>query len=177
MLAVVLVEEVEESRKVKARKDVAEATAKELSRRARKERAKMDRRAKQQEWRVPTTYGCEQCAESARHHLHCLSHQNNNGASSSSVYRQAHGEQSPVQPKAATVRRIFHITPPSSYPSSPASPASSRHVRMVEFLDSSDEDMHVRNVFGEEWIILDSGSDASLLPARFSVDSGHSSKS
>ena len=95
---------------------------------------------------------------------------NNNGASSSSVYRQAQGEQSPVQPKTATVRRIFHITPPSSHPSSPTSPASSRHVRMVEFLDSSDEDMHVRKVTGEEWIILDSGSDVSLLPARFSVD-------
>ena len=95
---------------------------------------------------------------------------NNNGASSSSMYRQGQGEQSPVQPRTGTVRRIFHITPPSSYPSSPTSPASSRHVRMVEFLDSSDEDMHVRKVTGEEWIILDSGSDVSLLPARFSVD-------
>ena len=95
---------------------------------------------------------------------------NNNGASSSSVYRQAQGEQSPVQPRTGTVRKIFHISPSSSYPASPASPASSRHVRMVEFLDSSDEDMHVRKVTGEEWIILDSGSGLSLLPARFSVD-------
>ena len=95
---------------------------------------------------------------------------NNNGASSSSAYPQGQGEQSPVQPRTGTVRRIFHITPSSSYSSSPASPASSRHVRMVEFLDSSDEDMHVRKVTGEEWIILDSGSDVSLLPARFSVD-------
>ena len=75
---------------------------------------------------------------------------NNNGASSSSVYRQGQGEQSPVQPKTGTARRIFHITPSSSYPSSPTSPASSRHVRMVEFLDSSEEDMHVRKVTGEE---------------------------
>ena len=65
------------------------------------------------------------------------------------------------------MRRLFHITPSSSYPSSPASPASSRHVRMVVFLDNSDEDMQVRKVTGEEWIILDSGSDVSLLLARF----------
>ena len=78
---------------------------------------------------------------------------NNNGASSS-VYRQSHGEQSLVQPKTTTLRWIFHITPPSSQPFSPASPASSRHVRMVEFVDSSDKDTHVRKVTGEEWIIL-----------------------
>ena len=43
---------------------------------------------------------------------------------------------------------------------------------MGELLERSDEEMHVRNVFGEEWIILDSSSVVSLRPARFSVDNG-----
>ena len=74
MQVVVLVVEVEEKQKAKAKKDVEEATTKEESQRARKERAKMVRKENKSqsmqnlfwlwslEWSVPATYGCEQRA-------------------------------------------------------------------------------------------------------------------
>ena len=88
ILVAVLVDEVVESQKVSARKVVVEAKTKEASRRARKERPKMDRTAKRQVlinaklfwlrsmgWRMPTTYGCERCAKSIRHQLYWVPQQ------------------------------------------------------------------------------------------------------
>ena len=100
-------------------------------------------------------------------------------ASSSTTYVQ----QPPVQPQASTkgiVRRIFHINPSSpSSPTSPISSGSQKHVRMVlleevpeEFESMELVTQRVETQDGEEWIILDSGSDVSLLPSRFSADHG-----
>ena len=100
-------------------------------------------------------------------------------ASSSTTYVQ----QPPVEPQASTkgiVRRIFHINPSSpSSPTSPISSGSQKHVRMVlleevpeEFENMELVTQRVETQDGEEWIILDSGSDVSLLPSRFSADRG-----
>ena len=100
-------------------------------------------------------------------------------ASSSTTYVQ----QPPVQPQSSTkgtVRRIFHINPSSpSPPTSPISSGSQKHVRMVlleefpeEFENMELVTQRVETQDGEGWIILDSGSDVSLLPSRFSADHG-----
>ena len=78
---------------------------------------------------------------------------------------------------SATVRRVFQFGAPLSNPSSPTSPRSptSPQVRMVLFHDvenswtelpgeASGDDIEC------EWVILDSGSDVSLLPFRFRAD-------
>ena len=77
----------------------------------------------------------------------------------------------------ATVRRIFQFGGALSNPSSPTSPTSPTspclsQVRMVLFHDP--ESTWTEVVDGEcenEWVILDSGSDVSLLPARYQPDS------
>ena len=82
----------------------------------------------------------------------------------------------PSTSTGSTVRRIFHIGPPT--PSS--SPSSSMYrdgsVRMVQFEEIPEEEyIHVtttQDVGEEEWVILDSGSDVSLLPDRFLADIG-----
>eukprot|EP00435_Cladocopium_sp_Y103_P029774 s3318_g7.t1 len=79
-------------------------------------------------------------------------------------------------PKASSspvVRRIFQFggSAPSSLTSpSPTSPAASQ-VRMVLFQDlDSDWTQVAGDSSNSEWVILDSGSDVSLLPSRFQVD-------
>ena len=82
----------------------------------------------------------------------------------------------PSTSTGSTVRRIFHIGPPT--PSS--SPSNSMYrdgsVRMVQFEEIPEEEyIHVtttQDVGEEEWVILDSGSDVSLLPDRFLADIG-----
>ena len=82
----------------------------------------------------------------------------------------------PSTSTGSTVRRIFHIGPPT--PSS--SPSSSIHrdgsVRMVQLEEIPEEeyiDVTTTQDDGEEeWVILDSGSDVSLLPDRFLADAG-----
>jgi hypothetical protein len=83
---------------------------------------------------------------------------------------------SPTQPTAKTasnsvVRRIFQFGSAPSSPSSPTSPATP-YVRMVLVQDVDEGWMHMSSEDGDsEWVILDSGSDVSLLPARFQADS------
>ena len=81
----------------------------------------------------------------------------------------------PSSSTGSTVRRIFHIGPPT--PSS--SPSNSMYrdssVRMVQFEEVSEEEyIHLTTQDDEdgEWVILDSGSDVSLLPNRFPADEG-----
>eukprot|EP00435_Cladocopium_sp_Y103_P029091 s1251_g7.t1 len=104
------------------------------------------------------------------------------------------GQQAPATPNAgqassstapaaeaastATVRRIFQFGSPMSSPSpssptSPTSPVSysSSHVRMVLFHDPEVEWTEVcNNDSDQEWVILDSGSGVSLLPAKCQAD-------
>ena len=83
---------------------------------------------------------------------------------------------SPTQPtaKAAStpvVRRIFQFGNAPSSPSSATSPATS-YVRMVLVHDVDEGWRHMSSGDEDgEWVILDSGSDVSLLPARFQADS------
>ena len=79
------------------------------------------------------------------------------------------------QPTGSTVRRIFHIGPPT--PSS--SPSNSMYrdssVRMVQFEEVSEEEyinLTTQDDEDGEWVILDSDSDVSLLPNRFLADEG-----
>ena len=76
--------------------------------------------------------------------------------------------------QSTVVSRIFQFgTPAPSCPSSPTSPKSPAlsQVRMVLFHDAESEWMQVSGLDEEqEWIILDSGSDVSLLPAKYHVD-------
>ena len=81
----------------------------------------------------------------------------------------------PSSSTGSTVRRIFHIGPPT--PSS--SPSSSMYrdgsVRMVQLEEVSEEEyinLATQEEEDEEWVILDSGSDVSLLPNRFLADEG-----
>ena len=81
----------------------------------------------------------------------------------------------PSSSTGSTVRRIFHIGPPT--PSS--SPSSSMYrdgsVRMVQLEEVSEEEyinLATQEEGDEEWVILDSGSDVSLLPNRFLADEG-----
>ena len=69
----------------------------------------------------------------------------------------------------ATVRRVcqFGSPVPSSGPSSPTSPVSfsGSEVRMVLFHDFAHEWTQVSNNDADQkWVIVDSGSDVSLLP-------------
>ena len=83
---------------------------------------------------------------------------------------------SPTQPtaKAASnqvVRRIFQFGSAPSSPSFPTSPAIS-YVRMVLVHDIDEGWTHMSSGDDDgEWVTLDSGSDVSLLPARFQADS------
>ena len=78
-------------------------------------------------------------------------------------------------PKAGSpvVRRVFQF---GSAPSSPTSPASTTpaQTRMVVFQDLDNEWMPISNETTDpaesEWLILDSGSDVSLLPSKFRPD-------
>ena len=70
---------------------------------------------------------------------------------------------------ASTVRRIFQLGSPTSSPTSPKSPLQ-HQVRMVLIHDVEDEWTHVQGESTTEWVILDSGSDVSLLPSRFQPD-------
>jgi hypothetical protein len=88
---------------------------------------------------------------------------------SSTAYVPNHGAQAPQS--SQTVRKIFHITPSTSSPSSPS------NVRIVSFEEIFDETkveitQDVQRVQGEDegWIILDSGSDVSLLPSRYATN-------
>ena len=92
-----------------------------------------------------------------------------NSTSSSSNQAAPKASSSPV------VRRIFQFGSSPSSPTSPTSPASSQ-LRMVVFQEMDDSQwMQVSNVCTDseesEWIILDSGSDVSLLPSRFQPNS------
>ena len=85
----------------------------------------------------------------------------------SSPQTQGQAQHQPMNMQTA-VTRIFHI------PSPPTSPSSHQHVAMV-LLEEIPEGFHdavLQVGHDEEWIILDSGSDVSLLPARYKADSG-----
>ena len=93
------------------------------------------------------------------------------GASSNTTYVQPQAQQA----GQGTVRRIFHLVP-----SPPTSPTTSKQVRMVlveEVIEDDFFEQQVQHVTDEEeWIILDSGSDVSLLPARFANNLNKSGK-
>ena len=81
----------------------------------------------------------------------------------------------------STVRRIFHIGPPSPSSSPSSSTFHSSIVRMIQEIDEPNDDQWVNVISpthgddgddATEWIILDSGSDVSLLPTRFVADEG-----
>ena len=90
------------------------------------------------------------------------------------------GSPPPTQAKAGNpaVRRIFQL---GSTPSSPTSPVSPQQVRMVLLYDPEEDWVQVSNPNecdgSMEWVILDSGSDVSLLPSRFQPDRGTASPS
>ena len=93
----------------------------------------------------------------------------NRASASSTAYVPNHGAQAPQS--SQTVRRIFHITPSTS---SPSSPSNVRMVSVEEIFDETEVEIiqDVQRVQGEEeeWIILDSGSDVSLLPSRYATN-------
>jgi len=85
---------------------------------------------------------------------------------SSSHQPAAKASSSPV------VRRIFQFGSAPSSPTSPTSPSVASQVRMVLLQDLDSDWMQISNESDEgEWVILDSGSDVSLLPSRFQPDS------
>ena len=79
----------------------------------------------------------------------------------------------------STVRRIFHIGPPSPSSSPSSSTVRTGNVQMVRsdiIFEENIEDSYVNltetvNEDGD-WVILDSGSDVSLLPLHFVADKG-----
>ena len=121
---------------------------------------KMDvNNVQEQQYPVPPGAGNTQSNSSA----------GNRASASSTAYVPNHGAQAPQS--SQTVRRIFHITPSTS---SPSSPSNVRMVSVEEIFDETEVEIiqDVQRVQGEEeeWIILDSGSDVSLLPSRYATN-------
>jgi hypothetical protein len=79
---------------------------------------------------------------------------------------------------STVVRKIFQFgTPAPSCPSSPTSPTSPAlsQGRMVLFHDAESEWMQFSGLDeDQEWVIQDSGSDVSLLPAKYHADADSS---
>ncbi len=89
----------------------------------------------------------------------------------------------PSTSTGSTVRRIFHIGPPSPSSSPSSSTLRTDSIRMVkiEEVDENIENEYVNlaetvNDDSGEWVILDSGSDVSLLPLHFLADEGSDSQ-
>ena len=88
----------------------------------------------------------------------------------------------PSTSTGCTVRRIFHIGPPSPSSSPSSSTVRTGNVQMVRsdiIFEENIEDSYVNltetvNEDGD-WVILDSGSDVSLLPLHFVADKGSNS--
>ena len=89
----------------------------------------------------------------------------------------------PSTSTGSTVRRIFHIGPPSPSSSPSSSTVRTGNVQMVqldEIFEENIEDSYVNltetvNDDSSDWVILDSGSDVSLLPLHFVADKGSNS--
>ena len=121
---------------------------------------KMDvNNVQEQQYLVPSGAGNAQSNSSA----------GNRATASSTAYVPNHGAQ--ASKSSQTVRRIFHITPSTS---SPSPPSNVRMVSVEEIFDETEVEIiqDVQRVQGEEeeWIILDSGSDVSLLPSRYATN-------
>ena len=107
---------------------------------------------------------------------------------SAATTASASSQRLPSSLTGSTVRRIFHIGPPSPSSSPSSSTLHSSSVRMIKELDELSDSQWVNVVgpthgddgsYGDEtaeWIILDSGSDVSLLPTRFVADEGSESQ-
>ena len=91
------------------------------------------------------------------------------GSSAAASLSQSSQANNPSTSKAnPTVRRVFQL---GGLPSSPTSPVSPSQVRMVLIHDADDGWTEVAATDNSiEWVILDSGSDVSLLPSRFQPD-------
>ena len=91
------------------------------------------------------------------------------GSSAAASPSQSSQANNPSTSKAnPTVRRVFQL---GGLPSSPTSPVSPSQVRMVLIHDADDGWTEVAATDNSiEWVILDSGSDVSLLPSRFQPD-------
>ena len=126
--------------------------------------------------RSKVPYGqCSNCMEFGHWSRDCPNMSVNNVAQKDS------GKQEPIPPSqstpaaksTATMRRIFQFGGTPSNPSSPTSPTPPclSQVRMVLFHDPDCDWTEVNGEEGDhEWVILDSGSDVSLLPAHYQVD-------
>ena len=90
----------------------------------------------------------------------------------------------PSTSTGSTVRRIFHIGPPSPSSSPSSSTLRGDSIRMVKIEEVEDENFENEyvnltetvNDDSGEWVILDSGSDVSLLPMHFLADEGRNNQ-
>ena len=82
----------------------------------------------------------------------------------------------PSNSTGSTVRRIFHIGPPTPSSSPSNSTYQEGRVLMVKVDEIPEVEEYINLTSQEkedgEWVILDSGSDVSLLPKRFLADEG-----